>query len=88
MEALGDRVVPAVGDHEVDVWEYRRLRQELGADHVVGELEELVLRPLRHDHAMRTAREGRHERPHQLEIGRAEAAQTQIYELSITVEGR
>ena len=53
VEALGRRVVAAVRDDEVDLREDRRLRQELRAPHVVGELELGVLRPLRHDEPVR-----------------------------------
>src|SRR5205807_8489208 len=45
-EALRDRVVAAVSQDEVDLRQDPRLRQELSADHVVGELELVVLRAL------------------------------------------
>ena len=44
VHALGDRVVTAVRDHQVDVREHGDLRQELGADHVGSELVGVVLR--------------------------------------------
>ena len=51
-QRLGDGVVAAVGDHEVDVRQDRDLRQELGAGHVAGELELVVLRALGDDDAV------------------------------------
>ena len=57
MEALRRRVVPAVRDHEVDERQDRRLRQELLAPHVLGELVLGVLRTLGDDEAVRRARQ-------------------------------
>ena len=75
VEALRDRVVAAVRDHEVDVGEDRRLREKLGAAHVVGQLVLVVLRSFRDDEAMRTVGERRDEPAHQLDVRRAEAAE-------------
>src|SRR5437879_4571463 len=57
MERLGDRVVATVRDDEVDLRKDRRLRQELLAEHVVGERDQLVLRTLAHNHPVIGLRE-------------------------------
>ena len=72
VERLGRRVVAAVSDDRVDLRDDRGLRQELCADHVVGELVEVGLRPLAHDEAVRCATEHIHEPLHEVDVGAAE----------------
>ena len=55
VEALGRRVVPAVGDDDVGERQESRLRDELVAPHVVRELELGRLRALGDDEAVRRA---------------------------------
>ena len=88
VEALGGRVVAAVRDDEIDLRQDRRLREELRAPHVVGELEQLVLRPLGHDEPVRTVREDRDQALHQLEVGGGEAAEAQVDELPVAARQR
>ena len=80
VDRLGDRVVAAVRDHEVDLRQDRRLRQELGAGHVRRELDRLVLRALADDVAVRRLGERGDEAVHQLDVGRAEAAEADVDE--------
>ena len=83
VEALGDRVVAAVRDHEVGVGEDRRLREELRAAHVVRELVLIVLRPFRDDEALRAVGKRRDEPSHQVDVGRAEAAERKVDERAV-----
>ena len=55
VEALGGRVVPAVRDDDVGERQQSRLRDELVAPHVVGQLELGRLRALGDDEAVRRA---------------------------------
>jgi hypothetical protein len=64
-----------VGDDGVREWEQRRLRQELLAPHVVGQLELGVLRSFGDHDSMPGAREHVHQAPHEVDVGRAEAAE-------------
>ena len=68
VERLGDRVVAAVGDHEVDLGDDRRLGQERFAGHVVGQPELVGQRALADDHPVsgfgRARRRGAASRPH------------------------
>ena len=83
-QRLGDRVVAAVRDHEVDVREDRDLRQELGAGHVRGELELIVLRALGHHDPAVDLRELADQRAHELDVARAERAEAQVDQRGVT----
>ena len=74
VEALGRRVVPGVRDDDVGERQERRLRDELLAPHVLGELELGRLRPFRDDESVRRARQHVDEPLHQVDVRRAEAA--------------
>ena len=88
VEALRRRVVAAVRDDEVDLRQDRRLGEELLAPHVVRELELGVLRALRHDEPVRRVREHLDEAAHQLDVGRAEAAEREVDERALPLAKR
>ena len=58
----------------------RRLRQELGADHVVRELDLVVQRALADDHAVGLVGERGDQRLHERDVGGAEAAEAEVDE--------
>ena len=80
VEALGHGVVAAVRDDHVDLRQDRRLRQELLAEHVVGERQQFVLRPLADDHAVVGGAQDVDQALHQLDVGRSERAERQVDE--------
>jgi len=75
MEALRHRVVAAVRDDDVDLRQDRGLRQELFAEHVVGQCEQLVLWPFADDDAVVGRAQHVDQALHQLDVGRAERAE-------------
>src|SRR5207342_1974125 len=60
-----------------------RLRQELGAGHVRRQLDQLVLRSLADDVAVWSVGEDGDEVVHQVDVGRAEAAEADVDERSV-----
>ncbi len=78
VKALGDRVVAAVGDHELDLRQDRGLGQELLADHVRRQLELGVLRSHRDDHPVRGVGERADQAAHQLDVGGAKRAEAEV----------
>ena len=75
VQRLGDGVVAAVRDHEVDLRQDRRLGQELGADHVLGEAQLVVARAHADDEEVVGLAQRVDQPLHQLHVGRAEAAE-------------
>ena len=88
VEALRHGVVAAVRDDHVDLRQDRRLRQELLAEHVVGQREQLVLRSLADDHAVVGLAEDVDQALHQLDVGRAERAERQVDDRRVAGERR
>jgi len=73
MEALGYGIVAAMGDDQIHPWQDRRLRQELGAPHVVGQSDEFMLWPFADNHSMPAPGQHLGEVIHQLDIRRSQA---------------
>ena len=80
MEALGGRVVAAVGDDQVDQRQHRGLGDELLAPHVGGQLVLVVLGTLRDDVAVRGAAEHVDQPPHQVDVGRTERPEREVHQ--------
>jgi hypothetical protein len=78
LQRLGDRVVAPVGYDEVDLRQDRRLGQELGPDDVLAEVQLVVARSHADDDEVVGLCQRVDQSLHELHVGRAEAAETQI----------
>ena len=86
VDALGGRVVAAVGDHEIHLGQHRNLRDELGPGHVGGQLVCLVLRSLRDDVAVRRLGQRLHEPLHERHVGRSERSKAEVDQRALALE--
>ena len=85
VQRLGDRVVAAVGDHQVDLGEERGLGQELGTGHVAGELVLGVLGSLGDDVAVWRGAEDVHQALHQRDVAGAERPEAEVDQRPVAV---
>ncbi len=84
VERLGDGVVPAVGDDQVDHRQDGRLRQEPLAGLVVVEHDLVGQRPLGHDDAVLRRRQEVDQPLHEPDVGRPERAERQVDQRAVT----
>ena len=83
VQRLGDGVVAAVGDHQVDLRDHLGLRQHLRADHVVRQRDPVGLRSLADDEAVPGGAEHVDQALHEFDVGAAERAQRQVDERAV-----